>query len=165
MPGVAPPDATNQSQFVSNAMTDVKVDAEIVSTEGKELAAKVNKYLDRSEATNDEIELAMADIDGWERKFAKIREKCYAIKRNTLKFNLDDMDLKRAEAVVDNLETEIQLAIEDIISEDKDRCLFSLNKSKAADFKLPYFSGNKEEDFSKFRKEFEKGLKTNRLRK
>ena len=165
MSGVAPTAATNQSQAVTNAMADVKVDAEIVTTEGKERAAKVNKYLDWSEATNDEVELAMANIDGWERKFAKIREKFYAIKRNTLKFNLDDMDLRRAEAVVGNLETEIELAIEDIISEDKDRCLFSLNKSKAADVKFPYFSSNKEEDFSKFRKEFEKGLETNRVRK
>ena len=165
MPGVAVPAATSQSQAVNNAMADVKVDAEIVTTEGNELAAKVNKYLDWSEATNDEIELAMANIDGWERKFAKIREKGYAIKRNTLKFNLDDMDLRRAEAVVGNLETKIQLAIEDIISEDKDRCLFSINKSKAADVKFPYFSGNREEDFSKFRKDFEKALATNRVRK
>ena len=75
------------------------------------------------------------------------------------------MNLKRAEAVVGNLETELELAIEDIITEDKNRCLFLLNKSKAADVKLPHFSGNKEEDFSKFKKEFEKGLKTNRVRK
>ena len=165
MPGLAPQTPANQSQAVNNAMADVEVDAEIVATEGKELAAKVNKYMDWSEATNDEIELAMANIDGWEKKFAKIREKSFAIKRNTLKFNLDDMNLKRAEAVVGNLEAELELAIEDIISEDKNRCLFSLNKSKAADVKLPHFSGNKEEDFSKFKKEFEKGLKTNRVRK
>jgi hypothetical protein len=62
MSGVAPTAATNQSQAVTNAMADVKVDAEIVTTEGKELAAKVNKYLDWSEATNDEIELSMANI-------------------------------------------------------------------------------------------------------
>ena len=165
MPVAAPPDATNQSQAVSNALADVKVDAEMVATEGKELAAKVNKYLDWSDATNDEIELAMANIEGWQKKFTKIREKSFSIKRNTLKFNLDDLYLKRSEAVVNNLETELELAIEDITSEDKDRCLFSINKSKPADVKLPYFSGNKEEDFSKFRKEFEKGLKTNRVRK
>ena len=143
-PGAAAPAATNQSQAVSNAMADVEVDVEIVTNEGNELAAKVNKYLDWSEATNDEIELAMSNIDGWERKFAKIREKCYAIKRNTLKFDLDDINLKRAEAVIDNLETELELAVDDITSQDKARCLFSLNKSKAADVKLPYFSGNKE---------------------
>ena len=165
MPVAAPPDATNQSQAVSNALADVKVDAEMVATEGKELAAKVNKYLDWSDATNDEIELAMANIEGWQKKFTKIREKSFSIKRNTLKFNLDDLYLKRSEAVVNNLETELELAIEDITSEDKDRCLFSITKSKPADVKLPYFSGNKEEDFSKFRKEFEKGLKTNRVRK
>ena len=165
MPGAAATAATDQSHAVNNAIADVKVDAEIVAAEGKQLAAKVNKYLDWSEATNEEIELAMAAVEGWEKKFAKIQEKGYAVKRNTLKFNLDDMELRRVDAVMANLEAEIDIAVDEITSEDKNRCLFSLSRSKAADVKLPGFSGNKEEDFSKFRKEFEKGLKTNRVRK
>ena len=71
------------------------------------------------------------------------------------------MNLKTAEAVIDNLETEMELAINDIVSKDKDRCRLSLNESRASDVKFPDFSGNKDEDFSKFRKEFEKSLKTN----
>ena len=71
MPEAAPSAAINQSQAVNNAMADVQVDAEIVATEGKELAEKVNKYLDWSDATNDKIELAMANIDGWEKKLPK----------------------------------------------------------------------------------------------
>ena len=75
------------------------------------------------------------------------------------------MELRRVEAVMGNLEADMDIAVDDITSEDKNRCLFSLSRSKAADVKLPGFSGNKEEDFLKFRKEFEKGLKTNRVRK
>ena len=74
-----------------------------------------------------------------------------------MKFNLDDMELKTNEALIDNLSTKIEFAIDDIVSKDKNRCLFSLNKSKATDIKIPDFSGHKEEDFSKFRKESELG--------
>ena len=44
-----------------------------------------------------------------------------------------------------NLEAEIYIAVEDIASEDKNMCLFSLSKAEAADVRLPAFSGNKEE--------------------
>ena len=162
IPGAAAPD---QSHAANNAMADVKVDAEIVATEGTELADKVNKCVDWTNATNEEIEIAMTGLEGWELKFAKIRERSYAVKRNTIKFNLDDTELRRAEAIVGNLETDLELARDALISEDKNRCLFSLSKSNSAAVKFPHFSGNREEDFSKFRKEFEKVFETNRVRK
>ena len=86
MPGAAAPD---QSHIANNAIA-VKVDAEIVATEGTELADKVNKCVDCTNATNDKIEISMTGLEGWEQKFAKIRERSYPVKRNTLKFNLDD---------------------------------------------------------------------------
>ena len=63
----------------------------------------------------------MTGLEGWEQKFAKIRDRSYTVKRNTLKFNLDDTELRRVEAIVSNLETDLELARDAFISEDKAR--------------------------------------------
>ena len=57
MPSGAVPATPDQSHAVNNAAADVKVGAEIVA----------------AEATNEEIELAMAAIGGYEERFAKIQ--------------------------------------------------------------------------------------------
>ena len=56
-------------------------------------------------------------------------------------------------------------AVEQLKFEDDKRCLYSLSKSKTASVKLPIFNGDGHEDFSKFRKEMEKGMKINRIRR
>ena len=57
------------------------------------------------------------------------------------------------------------MAIDQVKEEDSNRCLYSLAKSKTATVKLPVFAGTQAEDFSKFRREVEKGMKINRVRK
>ena len=64
-----------------------------------------------------------------------------------------------------NLEQELNVAIDQLKDEDNKRCLYSLAKSKTASVKLPMFTGERSEDFSKFKREMEKGMKTNRVRK
>ena len=66
---------------------------------------------------------------------------------------------------MNNLEQELNVAIDQIKEEDSNWCLYSLAKSKTTTVKLPVFSGAQDEDFSKFKKEVEKGMKINRVKK
>ena len=87
------------------------------------------------------------------------------MRRNVRVHDLDDEQLLAAEAAVNVLEAEMDLAIENIEYEDTVRCLFALSTSKASDVKFPSFQGLEGEDFLKFQKEFLDALKCNRIRK
>ena len=106
----------------------------------------------------------MGKIDDWSKRFERIKDKAYAILRNSQCFNLNDTKVSTAQAIVKNLEHELNVAIGQVKEEDSDRCLYSLAKSKTVTVKLPIFTGAQAEDFSKFRKEVEKGMKINRVR-
>ena len=75
------------------------------------------------------------------------------------------MKLKTSTALLHTLNSDMELAIDNIKFEDEMRCLYSLNMLKTASIKLPSFSGELDEDFWKFKKEFETGLKSNRVRR
>ena len=64
----------------------------------------------------------------WTKRCNRIREKVFSIKRNVLKFNLSDMQLKVSTALVNTLESEMCMAIDNIQFEDYERCLYSLLK-------------------------------------
>ena len=160
----APPDTTNGNRARS-AEADVTVDGEIIATEAKKLSKEVNKFPDWGDATNEEIEVAMNSTEEWKKRFNRIQEKIFSIKRNVLKFNLPDMQLRISTALINTLESEMGMAIDNIRFEDEERCLYSNSKSKAADVKLPTFDGNQFDDFMKFHKEMLKGFKSNKIKK
>ena len=107
----------------------------------------------------------MRSIAGWRTRFGKIKETLYSFRRNIYVHDLDDEQLLAAEAAVKVLESDLDLAIENIEYEDRVRCLFALATSKASDIKFPSFQGFEGEDFLKFQKEFLDALKCNRIRK
>ena len=155
----------NTGNRTKSAEADVTVDAEIIATEAKKLSKEVNKFLDWGDATNEEIEAAMNNTEEWKKRFNRIQEKIFSIKRNILKFDLSDMKLKIATALVNTLESEMFMAIDNIKFEDDERCLYSNSKSKASDVKLPTFDGNQFDDFMKFKKETLNGFKSNKIKK
>jgi hypothetical protein len=159
------PDSINTGYRTRSAEADVTVDAEIIATEAKKLSKEVNKFPDWGDASNEEIEAAMNNTEEWTKRCNRIREKVFSIKRNVLKFNLSDMQLKVSTALVNTLESEMCMAIDNIKFEDNKRCLYSNSKSKATDVKLPTFDGNHFDDFMKFKKEMLNGFKSNKIKK
>ena len=69
------------------------------------------------------------------------------MKRNVLKFKLDDSKFRAAENSVNYMQRELENIIEVIQFEDDARCLYSLNKKSSAKAAYPSFSGKLEEDF------------------
>ena len=157
-------DHTNANR-VKMAEADTKVDAEIIGAEAKELSKEIDKFADWGEASNDQIETAMNHIDDWKKRFNRVKEKLFSIKRNVLKYDLADTQLKISTALINTLESELCLAVDTIRFEDEQRCLYSNSRSKGAEVKLPTFDGNRFDDFMKFQKEMKKGFKSNKIRK
>ena len=155
----------SQNQAVKNASVNLEVDADIICEDGKNLAAEVNKFDDWGAAEDHEIEEAMGKIEVWKKRFDKIMDKGWAMQRNTKSYDLDDSLMMSSMALIETLECEMNMAIEHIVFEDDTRQLYSLAKSTTASVKLPIFSGEQSEDFTRFRKEMEKGFKTNRVKR
>ena len=153
--------AGHLSQKTRAAQVEVDVDADIVAREGKKLTTEININQKWEELTDHEIEIAMGKIGDWKKRFDKIEEKGWNIKRNTGSFNLNEDKLRSTQAMIATLEQELEFAIQDIESEDKKRCLYSTSKSKTATVKFPTFGGGQDEDFFKFEREVKKGFLTN----
>ena len=153
------------NQALRAAKVNIEIDDDIVSKESIALSKEVKKYLDCEQIADEDIETALGKVEEWNKKFERLKDKTYAIKRNSECFNLNDPRVSNSQNAVANLEQELNVAIEQLKDEDNKRCLYSLAKSKTAAVKLPMFTGERAEDFSKFRKEVEKGMKTNRVRK
>ena len=158
-------DSAPDNQDLRAAQVNIEIDDEIVSKESKALSKEVQKFLDFDEVADEDIETALGQIDEWNKKLKRVKDKAYTIKRNSLCFNLNDPRVSNSENAVDKLEQELTDAIGKLLAEDSKRCLYSLSKSKTASVKLPIFTGECSEDFSKFKKEVEKGMVTNRVKK
>ena len=107
----------------------------------------------------------MNNIEGWKKRFDKIQDKCWAMQRNDKIYDLKSLRVTSSIAMLNSLKAELRIAIDNIKFEDESRCLYSLCKSTTANVKLPTFSGKAEEDFFKFKKEFEKGLRSNKVKR
>ena len=153
------------NQALRAAQVNIEIDDDIVSNESKALSKEVKKFLDCDQVADEDIEIALGKVDDWNKRFERVKDKAYAIKRNSQCFNLDDPRVSNAQSAVAHLEQELNIAIDQLKDEDNKRCLYSLAKSKTASVKLPIFTGDRAEDFPKFKKEVEKGMKTNRVRR
>ena len=146
------------------AEVEVEVDNEQISDGVQMLNAEIRKFGDWSEAESYEIELAMRKICSWKTQMKSLKEKLWAIKRNTNSFDLDCSILTRSEAAINTLNAELELVVGTIELEDSERCLYSLNKAKSYDVKFPQFSGSLDEDFIKFQRDFKNCFRVNRIR-
>ena len=155
----------SQQQAIKVAKVNVDIDSDIISSEAKALTAEIRKFEDWSSAESHEIELAMSKKEEWKKRLKSVKDKGWGIQRNTISFNLDQTKMMSSKATISVLEAELELVIENIEFEDEARCLYSLNKSKTADVKLPLFGGEFGEDYRKFEKEIKKGFRINRIRK
>ena len=89
----------------------------------------------------------MGMIEGWKRRFTKLEERMLTIKRHVLTFGLSNVPLKALEGFAHVIEEKMEEAIKDIKKHDCKRGLYSLNKSKSADVKLPKLGGKIESGF------------------
>ena len=94
----------------------------------------------------------------------KFKGEAVVNEEHTNSFDLDNAILVRSEVAVNSIDAELELVIDQIEHEDRDRCLYSLNKSKSYDVKFPQFSGSMDEDFIKFQKDFKNCFRVNRIR-
>ena len=141
------------------------IEAERVADQGKELENEITKYDDWGNATNEEIEEAMRDIEEWRKLLSKIEDRVYLIKNNVKLFNLFSVKLTESVDMMENLKEQMNIAIHVIKEQDNERGLYSLSKSKAADVKLPRFGGKPHENFAKFKTEMLRGFKSNKVRR
>ena len=95
---------SNNANAIKAAKADIEVDADIISNESKNLAEDINKVEDWSEATDDKVEEYVQKVDKWRERFAKIKERCWAMKRNVKKFDLDETQLTISTALVVTLD-------------------------------------------------------------
>ena len=154
-----------ESRECKAAIADIEVDATIVSSLGKELAEEINKHADWGDAESREIEEAMNKIESWKKRFDKIQEKGWSMQRNDIKYDLKSTRVVSSMALIRTLKAELAIVIDNIKFEDESRCLYSLCKAATASVKFPTFSGSAKEDFVKFKQEFEKCLKSNKVQK
>ena len=128
------------------------------------LKAEIKKFDDWSSVESHEIELAMRKIQPWKSQMKSLKERLWSMKKNTHSFDLGNGIIVSSEAAVNSLNAELELVIGQIEHEDRERCLYSLNKSKSYDVKFPQFSGSLDEDFIKFQKDFKNCFRVNRIR-
>ena len=119
----------NQAQAKRTAKVNINIDADIVEKESKVLSKEIKKFHDSDEATDEEIEAAMSKIDNWNKRFERIKDKVNAIQRNSECFNLNDPKVSNTQAIINNLEQELNVAIDQVKEEDNNRCLYSLANS------------------------------------
>ena len=155
--------STDMAEKVRTAEVDLGINAEKVSTAVKTLKQEIAQCENWTAAEDHQIELAMTKIDSWKTQMKYLKDRIWEMKRSVEIYALDRTELVRSEAAVNTVESEANLAIENIQHEDGTRCLFSLSKSKTADLVYPTFGGKPDEDFSKFCKEFKKALLGNRV--
>ena len=158
-------DSEKEAEAARVAEIDVDIDHEKISKDVKDLSAELNKFEDWSKVEPHEIEIAMHKIEGWQKRAKLIQDSVFKMKRNILKFKLDDSKLRAAENAVNYMQSELENIIEVIQFEDDTRCLYSLNKERSAKVAYPSFSGKLEEDFDKFKKDMNAALKTNQIKR
>ena len=146
------------------AEVEVSINSEKISDGVQSLNADIRKFRDWSAAESHEIELAMNKIDSWKTQMKSLKEKLYSMKRSTNSYDLDNSTLIGSEAALNTLNAELELVVDTIEHEDRERCLYSLNKSKPYDVKFPQFSGSIDEDFLKFQKDVKNCFRVNRIR-
>ena len=125
----------------------------------------MKEYDDWGDATNEEIEEAMRNIEEGKKRLSKIQERIYLMKKIVKAFDLSSVKLTSSVSMMETLKEEMNIAIRDIKEQDEVRGLYSLSKSKASDVKLPRFGGKPHENFAKFKTEMMKGFKSNKVRK
>ena len=146
------------------AEVEVEIDSERISDGVEILEAEIKKFDDWSSVESQEIELAMRKIQPWKSQMKSLKERLWSMKKNTHSFDLGNGIIVSSEAAVNSLNAELELVIGHIEHEDRERCLYSLNKSKSYDVKFPQFSGSLDEDFIKFQRDFKNCFRVNRIR-
>ena len=156
---------SDNAEAARNAEIDVNIDYEKISVDIKALSSEINKYEDWSLVEPHEIEVGMGKIEGWKKKSKLIQDALFQMKRNVLKFKIDDEKLRAAECAVNYLQSELESAVEIIEFENDARCLYSLNKNSSAKVAYPSFSGKLDEDFDKFKKVMNEAFKSNQVQR
>jgi hypothetical protein len=120
------PSVQSNTHSVKAAKVDIEIDDDIVSKESKLLSKELKNFLDSEKASDEDIEVAMGKVDDWNKRFERIKDKAYAIKRNSECFDLNDLRVSSTLCAVTNLEHELNGAVDQLKAEDDKRCLYSL---------------------------------------
>ena len=152
------------AQKAKEALIDVRINAEKVDCGVSKLRSSINKFVDWSEAPSHDIEVAMTNVESWEKQLKEQQDLVWAMRRDTEVYDLDPAETQRCEGDVNALKAEVEDAIEKIRFEDVERALYSLNQAAAVETEYPNYGGELEENFVRFQKEFLHTLKVNRVR-
>ena len=109
-----PVQSNHQAQAERAARVNIDIDADIIEKESQVLSKEIRKFHDSDEATDEEIEAAMGKIDEWNKRFERIKDKAYAIQRNSQCFDLNNTKVSTTQAIVENLEQELNVAINQV---------------------------------------------------
>ena len=154
----------SRAQAKRSAKAGVEVDKQKIEDEIKTLSEDINQVDDWSKVSDHEVEETMQRIADWRKQLKSIKDSFYSMKKFVKTNDLND-SLQSTESAIKHLEEEMKIKIEDLQYEDKDRCLYSLSRSKPADIQYPSFSGSLTEDFFRFQQEVENAFAANKVRK
>ena len=146
------------------ALSKMQTLHEAIGKDSEKLQDKI--YLVKDWKLEDDVSISrdMKKAEKWEEDLDKIVQMMRELK--TLKREHDvadrEVNCSEAERLVEDLEVEVEDVKQQIVSEDNERELYSLDISKTSKVNLPTFGGKNHEDFSKFKMDVEKAFKTNR---
>ena len=134
------------------------------------MSRELNEFDDWSKATSNEVEAAIGKIPEWKKQINEITNVFYSMKKTAKLHDLEDPDnpedsLKTSENAMNLLKDKFETVLEELLFEDKSRCLYSLVKSKPANVSYPTFSGSMKDDFFKFKDEVEDAFESNQVRR
>ena len=156
-----------QSQAAEKARladVEVGVTVEKINDIAKTLSKEFKRFDDWSKAPSHNIEEAMKGISDWNRRLEVVKDKFWEIKTKTISHNLNRTRMTQSESVVNTVIAEADVVISKIEHEDKERCLYSLNKSNTAPIKYNKFEGNFKEDYLRWEKETKTALVQKKVR-
>ena len=93
----------------------------------------------------------MRNIEGWKQRLYKIEDRIDSIIKNVKVYNLSTVELTKSTSMMEDLKSEMEIAIQVIEEEDEARGIYSLSTSKASDVELPKFGGKPYENFTKLK--------------
>ena len=155
----------NNDEAIKKAKVKVKNLLEIVEEDAVNLIAEIRKVKDWGYAEDHEIAEAMRKLDGWKKTFKKIKDQSREAKELTDLHDLDPSNSNKVREHIDETKAVLDVALDAIEHEDgaSGRCLFTNDSTRPANVKFPKYSGDPNDDFTKFQKEMQKAFLQNRV--
>ena len=160
--------ASNASELArglrKKALSKMKTNEESIESDASKLQDKIYRVRDWKLEDDVSIGRGLKMAEKWDKDLEKIVLMMRELKTLQREHDVEEaeIEVEKVEKIVEDLEENVEEVKEEIVKEDNERELYSLEKTKVNKVDLPTFGGKDHEDFSKFKEDIEKRFKTNR---